>query len=377
MTDPADQPQPDQTPGAPHPREAAQLFGHDAAEAAFLDAFKAGRLHHGWLIAGPQGVGKATLAWRIARFLLAQPRGDPGMFAAAPPTSLDVPAADPAHALVAAGAHPGLLVIRRGYDLKRKRLRQVITVEETRRLHRFFGTHATEGGWRVVIVDAADEMNVNAANALLKALEEPPARALLLLVAHRPSALLPTIRSRCRMLPLAPLHPADMAGALAQAGFDPGEDAAAVAALSGGSVGAAVRLMAEDGVKLYAEVNAVLGAAPRIDRARLLRLARDNAGRDGDGRFELLVRLIEMWLARLARSGVTGPSTPEAAKGEADTLARLSPDPRAARAWAEAAATLLPRVRQGRALNLDPAGLVLDTGLKIEGVAQGILRQTA
>lgn len=366
-------PEPDRVEGAPHPRDARRLFGHALAEAAFVQALAAGRLHHGWLIAGPKGIGKATLAWRIARFMLAHPGADSVVAgAAAVHGGLDVPDGDPAQALVAAGAHPGLLVIRRGYDEKAKRLRAVITVDETRRLHRFFGTRATEGGWRVVIVDAADEMNPNAANALLKALEEPPARALLLLVAHRASALLPTIRSRCRMLPLSPLGAGDMAAALAQAGNAPGGDAAALAALSGGSVGQAVRLIRGDGLALYADLVATFGAAPRIDRARLRALAESCAGRGSEPRFELLMTLTELWLARLARSGVTGPPVPEAVPGEAAAMARLSPDLDAARAWASAAGELVPRMRQGWRVNLDPAGLVLDTGLRIEALAASL-----
>ncbi len=367
MSDPEDLPEPDRIDGVPHPREARALFGHDDAEAAFLEAFNAGRLQHGWMITGPRGVGKATLAWRIARFLLAQtgPSGSPA-------TSLDVPPEHPAATQLAAGAHPGLLVLRRGYDTKAKRLRAVITVDEMRRLHGFFGMRATDGGWRVVIVDAADEMNPNAANALLKSLEEPPARAILLLVAHRPSALLPTIRSRCRMLPLAPLDGADMAAALTQAGFDPGAQAGALAALSGGSVGTAVRLLAAEGMALYGELTQVLGAAPRIDRARLLALANSAAGRGAEERFDLLLSLTELWLARLARAGVTGPPQPEAAPGEAEVLARLAPGGGAAQLWAGAASGLVARARQGRAVNLDPVGLVLDMGLRVEAIARQI-----
>ncbi|TNF61069.1 MAG: DNA polymerase III subunit delta', partial [Rhodobacteraceae bacterium] len=197
--------QPDQAPGAPHPRETLRLLGQAQAEAEFLAAFATGRLHHGWLLTGPQGIGKATLAWRIARFLLATP--DPqedGLFGAPPPpASLDIAPDHPVARRMLARAEPGLAQVIRSLHPKTGKLRDVITVEDVRDLHRFFGLSATDGGRRVVIVDAADEMNPQAANALLKMLEEPPRRATLLLVAHQPSRLLATIRSRCRTLRLS------------------------------------------------------------------------------------------------------------------------------------------------------------------------------
>lgn len=373
-------PEADCIEGAPHPRMASRLFGHAAAEAAFAEAFHAGRLHHGWLIGGPRGVGKATLAWRMARFLLAQPgeTARSGLFpqrgaqdhAGRP---LDIAENHPASLRLRAGAHPGLLLVRRGADERNTRLRPVITVDEMRRLHGFFGTHATDGGWRVVIVDAADEMNANAANALLKALEEPPARAVLLLVAHQPSALLPTIRSRCRYLPLGPLAPQEMADALAQAGFDPGADTAALAELAGGSAGTAIRLLAGQGLALYGELVALYGAAPQIDRARLLKLAQSVSTRGTEDRFDLVLALTELWLARLARTGAGAPPGTEAAPGEHAALARLAPDPAAARSWAEAQVSLLAQARQGRAVNLDAAALVIDMMLGIEDTARNIL----
>ncbi|MFP4275020.1 MAG: DNA polymerase III subunit delta', partial [Paracoccaceae bacterium] len=237
-------PEPDRIEGAPHPRETPRLFGQGLAQEAFLEAFAAGRMHHGWLLTGPRGVGKATLAWQVARFLLAQPQEGQGagLFGAAPGAdSLDLAPEHPVARRVAAGSEPGLFVLRRGPNDKGNALSAQIRVDEVRRLKSFFSLSATEGGRRVAIVDAADEMNPSAANALLKLLEEPPARSTLLLVAHQPARLLPTIRSRCRELRLKPLAPAELAAALDQAGLAPEGDVAALSELSGGSVGAAVR----------------------------------------------------------------------------------------------------------------------------------------
>ena len=338
---------PDQAPGAPHPREAAALFGQDAAEQAFLAAHARDRPHHAWLLTGPEGIGKATLAWRIARFLLATPPAvDDGLFGAAPPArSLDIAPDHPVARRMAAGSEPGLAIVIRSIDDKKKQLRTQIVVDDIRRLGRFFGLSAADGGHRVVILDAADEMNTNAANALLKMLEEPPARTTLLLVCHRPSALLPTIRSRCRTLRLSPLGAADMAAALAQAGVEvPRGGADALAALAAGSIGAALRLVALDGLKLYGDLLAILSSLPRLDRPRALALAESMTGREGSARFDLALGLIETLLARLARTGASGaPPVTEAAPGEAALLTRLAPGPAEARAWADLAAAVSAR----------------------------------
>ncbi len=368
MTDAA--PEADRAPGAAHPRETAALFGQQAAEAAFLTAAATGRLHHGWLLTGPRGVGKATLAWRIARFLLAEAPAEAGLFGAPePPSTLEIAPDHPIARRVQALSEPRLFLLRRAWDDERKRLKTVITVDEVRRLKSFFGLSATDGGRRVVIVDAADEMNPNAANALLKVLEEPPEGAVLLLISHQPSRLLPTIRSRCRELRLATLSAGDMASALQAAGIE-GADPAALAELSGGSVGAAIRLANQDGLSLYSDLVALAGTLPRLDRPRALKFADSVTGRGNEDRLDLALTLLDLLLARLARAGAAGPPA-EAATGETAMLARLSPDAHAARAWAELQQKAGARARHGRAVNLDPAMLLLDILLQMNETAAG------
>ena len=367
-------PAPDQAPGARHPRETTEIFGQDKAQAEFLSAFIGDRLHHGWLLTGSRGTGKATLAWTIARFLLATPpQEENGLFAAPPPTSLAVDPEHPVARRILAGADPGLAAVRRSVNDKTGRLRDEIVVDDIRALQKFFGLSATDGGRRVVIVDAADEMNVSAANALLKMLEEPPARATLLLVSHQPSRLLPTIRSRCRALRLGPLAPEDMVLALHAAGADIPKDptvASHLTALSVGSVGDALRLLSLDGLRSYAELVALMGTMPRLDRPRAIQLAESAAARGAADRFDLLLSLIDRALARLARTGAVGQAPmPEAAKGEAETFQRLAPNPGKGRAWADLATTVSARTRHGQAVNLDPATLVLDTVFKMQETA--------
>ncbi|MDW4499440.1 DNA polymerase III subunit delta' [Sulfitobacter sp. D35] len=365
-------PQPDRIDGAPHPRDALEIFGQDTAQSEFLDARSTGRLHHAWLLCGPRGVGKATLAWTIARFLLTTPEpGDNGLFGAPDaPNSLHVAPDHPVARRIAAGSEPGLKAVTRTANDKGDRLSADIRVKDIRALGQFFQLSAADGGRRVVIVDAADEMNTQAANALLKMLEEPPERATLLLVSHQPSRLLPTIRSRCRTLRLNPLGPQDMARAFDQAGVHPEASPEALAELSGGSVGDALRLSLLGGLDLYAEVIALLAALPRPDRPRGLRLAEAAAARGGEARRDLLFALIDLALARLARTGAAGaPPVVEATPGEAEILARLAPGQAQGRAWANLSQEIGARVRHGLSVNLDPAALVLDTLLRIQKTA--------
>ena len=374
-------PEPDCVPGAPHPRDTKRLIGQDAAETSFLEAYNTGRLHHGWLMIGPRGTGKATLAYRITRFLLSQPMDDGGMFGApGKPTSLETDPEHPVARRIAAGADPSLFVLRRGgagstesdqkKSLEAGKFAKDIRVDDVRKLNGFFNFSSAEGGRRVVIVDAADEMNMQAANALLKRLEEPPENATLLLISHQPSRLLPTIRSRCRELRLSPLGDNDMANALSQALPDTDLDQGALTALTSGSVGEAIRMTNLSGPAIYAELVSLFATMPRMDRARALRLADAAAQRGAEDKLDMLVDLIALILARLARAGTLGITpTPEATKGEGDMIARLSPSPHHARRWAQTAQDVDAKLRHGRAVNLDPAALILDTLRQISQAA--------
>ncbi len=363
-------PEPDRLEGAPHPRETQVLYGHAAAEAQLLKAHGSGRLHHAWMLTGPKGVGKATLAWRMARFLLATPDDDGGMFAAPPPDTLDIPDSHPVARRLLQGSEPRHYLLRRGLNDKETALSQVISVDEVRRMKSFFALSAADAGHRTAIIDSLDEMNPASANALLKLLEEPPAKVTFFLVAHQPARLLPTIRSRCRELRLSPLSPQDLSDALTQAGGDIGPgDRIALAELSGGSVGEAFRLTNLDGLKLYAAVVRLFATLPRLDRPQALALADVAGARGAAETFDLLVTLIDLFLARLARFGATGAAPPDAAPNEAALLQRLAPTPLAARAWAELAQTLSARARRGKAVNLDPAALLMDMLLKVDETA--------
>lgn len=308
----------DDVAAAPLPRENPELIGQGAAERALLDAWVGGRLPHAWLIAGRPGIGKATLAYRFARFVLregAAPQAA-GLFGATPPDKLDISPDDPVFRRVAAGGHADLLTVERAYDDKRGRLRTEIGVDQIRAIAEFMHLTAAEGGWRIVIVDALDALNLNAANALLKVLEEPPANALLLLIAHAPGAALATIRSRCRLLRLPPLDDAALDGLLQR--LRPDLDATERTGLVGlaeGSAGRALDLIERGGLEVYRDMLKLLGGA-RLDLDALHRLGERLARANAQETYEGFTDLYCWWLARLIRAGARGTPIPEVVAGE-------------------------------------------------------------
>src|SRR3954471_22856800 len=238
----------DRIEGFAHPRETYSLLGQDLALARAARALRAGRPPSAWLITGAPGVGKATLAYRIARYLLAHGATDAGA------EDLSVPEDHTAARQMAAQSHPGLLVLKRAVNPKTGKLMSVLSVDEIRKLSGFFGMTSGAGGWRVAIVDTADDMNDNAANALLKMLEEPPANAMLLLLSHAPGRLLPTIRSRCQRQELRPLDDRTVEKMLARELPEMSvAERTALARVAGGSIGAALTLAAGDGAALAEE----------------------------------------------------------------------------------------------------------------------------
>jgi DNA polymerase-3 subunit delta' len=277
------------------------LFGHAEAEQVLLEAYRSGRIPHAWLIGGPSGIGKATLAYRMARFVLANP--DPKAPAVRKATSLRLPDDDRTVRRIAAQGHPDLLILERVVNEKTGKLYTVIRVDDVRRTVPFFGSTAGEGGWRISIVDTADELQYpQAANALLKILEEPPPNALLLLISHAPARLLPTIRSRCRRLSLRPLSLDDVARAAALALGRDAEDPELreASSLSEGSVGRALTLLEGPALALRKRVIDLLERLPTVDPQALHALG-DALGGFEPQRLASFIDAVNEWLAdRLA-----------------------------------------------------------------------------
>jgi DNA polymerase-3 subunit delta' len=295
-----------------HPRFTAELFGHQAAEQSMLSAYQSSRVPHAFLIVGPKGIGKATLAYRMARFVLAHP--DPEAADVKAATSLAVEVDHPVARRVAAQAQGDLLVLERTVN-ERGVLRQQIAVDDVRRTVSFFGSTAGEGGWRVAIVDAVDELNASGANALLKILEEPPARALLLLVSHSAARVPATLRSRCCMVRLRPLSNADIAAAVAGATGSAANDAdvQAAAAAAEGSVARALALLDEDALELRQHALTLLDRLPTLDSNALHALGDALAGTDPQP-LAAFVDTVNAWLSQRL----------DTAPGEVCRLARLA-----------------------------------------------------
>ncbi len=313
------------------PRENPHLFGHALAEAAILQAMQRGRLHHAWLITGPEGVGKATLAFRFARALLAGHA-----------TTLQMQEQAPVFRRVAAATHADLLTVEREWDDKKKRMKKSIAADTARAIPPFLHLTPAEGGWRVVIVDGAEDLNPQSANALLKMLEEPPPRAVLILVCSAPGRLLPTIRSRCRHLALAPLNEADMLRALAlYLPSMPEADCRSLVAIAEGSPGRALALAEEGGLKLAGMVYEVLQAGPAIALARAYEMSdslRDQAP------FETFMALLHRGIAAAVSAYI---------RGTADATQHALVESRSPARWAETAQRLAQLTDETERSNMD------------------------
>lgn len=344
----------DRLEDTPHPRETTRLAGHQAAEKILLDAYRSGRMHHAWIIGGEEGIGKATLAYRLARFMLSHP--DPSAPEVAAASSLSVDADMPAARRIAHQAHPDLFVLRRGFTKDGRNLMQEISVEESRKLVSFFTTTAGEGGWRIAIIDSADDLNTNSANAILKVLEEPPPRSLFLILSTAPKRLLPTIRSRCRTLVLKPLDDGEvfdvLKGLPGLTGETDPQELKRVSETAEGSVRRAAAMLSDDSLALRDVLTGMLERLPVVDPAEVLALAEKVSGREGAPGFGLMIGLVQDWLHERLTLG--------AAKGDQ----RLA-------AWATLWEKTARTAREAEIYNLDRRPLVLAIFSDLAAAARG------
>ncbi|HET7714254.1 MAG TPA: DNA polymerase III subunit delta' [Bauldia sp.] len=347
--------------GWPPPEAQSRWWGSTSAETALLDAYRGGRMHHAWLLGGPKGIGKATLAYRFARFAFCNP--DPSSTAVAIASDLTVPDDSPAFRRVAGRAHPNLLAMERPWDEKNKRYKTELAVDEIRRSVGFFGSTSGEGGWRIAIVDPADEMNPSAANALLKILEEPPARSLFFIISHAPGRLLPTIRSRCRRLDLPSLPSDAIVGAIrSNGGIDADDDDIRLAAvLSEGSLRRAILLLEEGGIATYRAFARFAANVGDPDVTAMHALADSVSGRTADDTYYGFLDTVRAWLGRRVR-GEPEPA-PEATPEEAVRAVPLA-------RWAEVWEKIAQSSTEADDLNLDRKQVVLSILMSLARAAR-------
>ncbi len=336
-------PESDALPGAPHPRETEHLFGHAAAEHDFLEAYREGRLPQAWLIGGREGIGKATLAWRVARFILANP--DPSQPAVQRATDLHVDPNLPVVRRIAAQSHGDVVVLRREWDPKTKKHFTEIRVDDVRKAINLFHSAASEGGWRIAIIDSADDLNRSSANALLKIIEEPPPKSLFLIISHRPAATMPTIRSRCRRLMLSPLPDTDVVAAIKAMEEAPNasdKELMTAAVRASGSVRDTLLLLANASIKQADDVARLLSKLPEVDWRAVHTLADSTLGREGGEVFDAVLTMVLDWVDAHVRTNAASGAGPR-------SLAPL------AQVWEKIAAS----ARETQALNLDRRPIIL------------------
>lgn len=349
------------------PRRNPDLTGHEVAEREIIESWHAGRFTHAWMLTGPKGVGKATLAYRLARFVLSG--GGEGDLFGGPPSSLGISDEHPVFKQVAALGHPDFLAVTRKHDKSGKKLAQTISVDVARQIPGFMSLTPSAGDWRVVVIDAVDEMRREAANAILKILEEPPRQALIVLVCHQPSRILPTIRSRCRRLALQPLETETVVELLGR--HHPDMEPAMlnrVAEMADGSIGRAMSLIDGGGLDLMADLDALLDGLPALD-AKLLHGLADTVARAGaERRFEvmmdMLYRRIGQAISRSAsgRAGEIGKDGLLGAVAAAASAGSLEP-------WIEVWEKVARLGRAVATVNTDRKQAALDALLSIQAVA--------
>lgn len=299
------------------PKDNPYLIGHEKAESFVLEAWRQNNLHHALLISGEKGIGKATFAYRIARFLLQADETKRNNY-----KSLEISPESSVFRQINSGSHPDLKVIERGYiktdrqkiikaiqsgnymsdeelsDLKKS---SEIVIDDIREINDFLSKSSANDNWRVVLIDCADEMNRSSSNALLKALEEPPHKTLMMLISHNPAILLPTIRSRCTKIELHPLTDNLVASLLRRYRPELNETKIKkLCSMAKGSIGKAIQYADNHAEEFYEELKALSDAGNNFHIAQMLKFCSTAATEDN---YELFKELVLKFLLEKARSG--------------------------------------------------------------------------
>lgn len=319
--------------GLQHPRYMQICLGHTAQEQKLIQLAQGGQMPHALVLSGPKGIGKATMAYRLARFMFKRGLADPAQDALfdAPkpmPETLEISSEDGVFKRIASGGHPDFMSVERAYDATKNKYKSGVDIEEIRKIEPFLRRTAAEGGWRIVIVDDADTMNTNAQNALLKILEEPPKNVLLILVVHRMGALIPTIRSRVQIVNFTPLTAADVQSLLALNGLEyTAQEFDVLYNLCGGSIGRALSYIEEGGLESLGQILEVFESYPHWPWPRIHMLAEELARKGNENAYDGFAALFEWLMSELLTTKARGREINSAAlqKPALQTLLKKTP----------------------------------------------------
>ena len=369
----------DKIAGAPHPMLANEIIGHSSQKLSFLSSFASNRLPQCWLLAGDMGIGKASFAWLIAKFLLTtkyQPADLKIDLSKTNINSILEPQSGSTLNRIISGSEQRVYVVRRGYNEKRKAFFKNISIEDVRKLQSYCSLSIADGGKRIIIIDTADDLNKSSSNALLKLLEEPPKNTVFLLISHQPNLLLPTIKSRCQKLSFSNLDQTDLGAVLTAIGckIEP-SDEVSLSVLSKGSAGAACRLINSNCINLYRDILNIASSLPNLNTNKILQLSQNYFAKAKPSEFEIFIEMMQHFFSRLCKTGVMQkPVLPSVTDNEAKIMKSLCPNLKSARLWSEAANISLAKLNKGYLLNIDIESLILDAFIYLEECYQTIYR---
>ena len=369
----------DKIAGAPHPMLANEIIGHSSQKLSFLSSFASNRLPQCWLLAGDMGIGKASFAWLIAKFLLTtkyQPADLKIDLSKTNINSILEPQSGSTLNRIISGSEQRVYVVRRGYNEKRKAFFKNISIEDVRKLQSYCSLSIADGGKRIIIIDTADDLNKSSSNALLKLLEEPPKNTIFLLISHQPNLLVPTLKSRCQKLSFSNLDQTDLGAVLTAIGckIEP-SDEVSLSVLSKGSAGAACRLINSNCINLYRDILNIASSLPNLNTNKILQLSQNYFAKAKPSEFEIFIEMMQHFFSRLCKTGVMQkPVLPSVTDNEAKIMKSLCPNLKSARLWSEAANISLAKLNKGYLLNIDIESLILDAFIYLEKCYQTIYR---
>ena len=381
MSDESDNFFSDKIAGAPHPMHTTKIIGHNAQKLDFLNCFAENRIPQCWLLAGDRGIGKASFAWQVSKFLLTTTHK---------PTDLKIdlnskdlnfilePKSGGILSRITSGSEQRVHIVRRGYNESRKTFFKNISIDDIRKLQSYCSLSMADGGRRIIIIDSADDLNKSSGNALLKLLEEPPKNTLFLLISHQSNLLLSTIKSRCQKLSFSSLNEADLSAVLATIGCKVNQtEENALHILSQGSAGAACRLINSNGINLYKDILNITSSLPSLNINKTLQLNQDYFVKAKSNNFEIFFEMMQQFFSRLCKTGaMQTPILPSVSNEEEKIMTYLCPSPGSAYLWSEAANITLAKLNKGYFLNINIESLIMDAFIYLETCYKTISQNT-